>query len=115
MDNPLTIISDIDGTLIKHQGDITQQHLVPAEVLPGVLEQFRQWDREKCKIFLITGRRESTRKATEKQLSEAGLFWDGILFGATNAPRMLINDRKPDSPDDTAFCMNLTRNQGFNQ
>ena len=32
---PETIITDLDGTLIKHKGDIMSQHLGMVELLPG--------------------------------------------------------------------------------
>jgi ribonucleotide monophosphatase NagD (HAD superfamily) len=84
MDNrPKTIICDIDGVLFKHMGDITQQHLITPELLPGTKERLKQWDMQGCDIILITGRRESTRKYTEKQLSEAGIFYDHLIMGAS--------------------------------
>ena len=36
--------------------------------LPGVVEHFNRWEQEGHKIILITGRRESLRKKTQKDL-----------------------------------------------
>ena len=113
MNKPKTIISDIDGTLIYHCGDISKQHLIKAELLPGVKEKLIEWDRGGYNIILITGRRESTRQATEKQLVEAGIFYDQLIMGLKNFQRVLINDRKPDSTADTCFAINLVRNEGM--
>jgi hypothetical protein len=108
-----TIISDIDGTLIRHCGDITKQHLIVPELLDGVKEKLIEWDREGNNIILITGRRESVRADTERQLSQAGIFYDQLIMGIKNYDRILINDKKPDKIEDTAFAINLIRNTGL--
>lgn len=113
-ERPKTIFSDIDGTLLKHCGDITTQHNHNGLdiILPGVKEKIIQWDRNGYKIILVTGRRESTRKRTEEQLLEAGILYDQLVMGVSGGIRVLINDRKPSSTEDTATCINLTRNEG---
>lgn len=110
---PKTIISDIDGVIFKHTGDISELHLIEPELLPGVKACWLNFDRGGYKIILVTGRRESTRKKTEEQLSQAGIFYDQLVMGAGGGPRILINDRKEDSPDDTAIAVNLVRNEGL--
>jgi len=110
---PKTIISDIDGVIFDHPGVITEQHLGTATLLPGVVEQWTSWDRKGYKIILVTGRRESVRKDTERQLSEAGIFYDQLVMGVSGGVRVLINDHKPDSLENTAEAINLTRNKGM--
>jgi len=110
---PKTIICDIDGTLFKHEGDITQQHLIVPTLLPGVKEKIQEWDRKGYRIILMSGRRESTRKYTEKQLTDAGIFFDQLILGVTGGIRVLINDRKPNGTFDTAEAINLERNSGM--
>jgi len=110
---PATIISDIDGTIFRHCGDITRQHLIKPELLPGVKEKFIEWDRSGNRIILISGRRESTRLYTEKQLSENGIFYDQLILGVTGGMRVLINDRKEGSLEDTCKAVNLIRNKGM--
>lgn len=110
---PKTIISDIDGTLIKHCGDITQQHLITPQLLQGVKEKLMEWDRAGNNIILITGRRESVREDTERQLAKVGIFYDQLIMGIKNYDRVLINDKKPDKTEDTAFAINLVRNKGL--
>lgn len=114
MDNrPKTIICDIDGTLLKHHGDITKQHLSEPELLPGVIDTIKEWDIKGYKIILITGRRESVRKETEEQLSKVGIIYDHLIMGATGGVRVLINDRKQGCIENTAEAINLERNEGF--
>lgn len=113
MSNLTTLILDIDGTLIKHEGDICRQHLIKAELLPGVKEKLQEWDRKRYKIILTTGRRESVRAHTEKQLAEAGIFYDVLIMGLDSGSRCLINDMKHNSEEPTAKAINVVRNQGL--
>lgn len=106
---PKTIFCDIDGTLLKHSGDPCSWS---GEVLPGVEEALRRWDRRGYQIILVTGRRESERTATEQQLHAAGIFYDRLLMGCGGGVRVLINDRKPDGSE-TAEVVSLERNKGL--
>lgn len=112
---PKTILCDIDGVLLKHCGDITTQHNHNGLdiILPGTKEKIINWDRNGYKIILVTGRRESTRRRTEEQLLEAGILYDQLVMGVSGGIRVLINDRKPDSSEDTSIGINLTRNEGL--
>ena len=109
---PKTIICDIDGTLFKHQGDICKQHLGDPILLSGARDRIRKWDREGCYIILITGRRESVRLATERQLSEFGIVHDQLIMGSGGGTRVLINDKKPDG-EDSAQAICVERNKGL--
>jgi hypothetical protein len=111
-ERPKCIICDIDGCIFYHQGDITQQTKGIAQLLPGVVERFKEWDLKGYRILLITGRRESERADTERQLSYAGIFYDQLIMGVGGGARVLINDRKPDAST-TAIAINLTRNEGL--
>lgn len=110
---PSTIFLDLDGTLVEHSNDISSQHRGTLKLLPGTIEKLQEWDRKGYRIIITTGRRESTRKYTEQQLTEAGIFYDLLIMGLGGGKRILINDRKPDSTDDTAIAFNLTRNTGI--
>lgn len=112
-DKPKTIICDIDGCLSHHGGNINTIHHGKLNILSKVLDTFKKWDQSGCNIILLTGRRESVKEETEKQLAEAGLFYDHLIMGMKNFPRVLINDRKPDSAENTAYAVNLVRNNGF--
>lgn len=109
---PATIILDIDGCVLCHYGSLTRIQWLPPRLLPGVREQFDAWERGGCKIILLTGRKESMREKTERDLRELGLFWDELVMGVGGGPRYLINDRKPDGTM-TAFAVNLPRNKGL--
>ena len=115
MNRPKTIFLDIDGTLVVHKGSIERQFIENLELLPGTLEKLSEWDRKGYNIILTTGRRESTRKRTEQQLAEKGIYYDQLIMGIGGGTRVLINDRKPDSDHDTAISINLTRNFGISK
>ena len=109
-----TIICDIDGTLVKHAPPIiTSKPNYKMELLEGTLNTLSDWDKKGYNIILLTGRKESLRKQTEKQLSEVGIFYDQLIMGVGGGKRYLINDLKPEG-DKTAFSYNLIRNAGIN-
>ena len=108
-----TLFIDIDGTLIKHTGNLSKQLLNEPELLPDVLEKLNQWDMDGHKIILTTGRKESMRKTTENQLSELGIFYDQLIMGLNRGERIVINDGKTDSDMITASAIQIERNEGL--
>ncbi len=112
---PITIFCDIDGTLVKHCSPfIATRPDFHMELLPGTLSKLEEWDRAGHNIILTTGRRESMRKITEKQLAEVGIIYDQLIMGIKGGKRVLINDRKPNGTKNYASAINLTRNEGIN-
>ena len=92
---PKTIFCDIDGTLIEHFPPGSNFHEFSPKVLPGVTEKILEWDKKGYRIILTTGRKESMRKFTEKQLEQVGIFYDMLIMGIGGGVRVLINDYKP--------------------
>jgi mannose-6-phosphate isomerase len=110
---PKTIICDIDGTLLEHHGDIQQNFISSSPALPNVIESIKQWDKENYHIILTTGRKESTRKRTEEQLLQQGIVYSQLIMGLPNGARILINDKKSNGVENTAYAVNLVRNEGL--
>jgi len=110
---PKTIICDIDGVLIKHH-NLGLSRQLDSTILEGAIKKMNEWDSKGYNIILITGRRESMRNETIKQLKSCGVFYDTLIMGVGGGDRVLINDRKPDSGRDTAYAINLNRNEGIN-
>jgi hypothetical protein len=108
-----TVFCDIDGTLLNHTGDIIKNNLEQSVVLPAVTDVLKQWDRASYTLVLTTGRKESLRSHTENQLRESGIFYDQLIMGLPNGDRIVINDRKSNSPRNTAYAINLVRNSGL--
>lgn len=114
MERPKTIFCDIDGTLWDHVGDITEQvNVVSHKLLPNTMDALNRWDKLGYKIILTTGRRESMRSLTEHHLKKLGIVYDILIMGLGGGPRVLVNDRKPNSSKNTAFAVNLVRNEGI--
>ena len=108
---PKTIICDIDGVLLEHrnQGLSSQLYSSPLE---NTIDKLTEWDSKGYNIILITGRRESQRQKTEEQLDLFDIFYDQLIMGVGGGDRVIINDRKPNSDRDTAYAINLNRNEG---
>ena len=111
---PKTIFCDLDGTLTKHPKDVglIQDPNYELEVLPGVKEFLYTIDVNSYHLVITTGRKKSAKEATIKQLQRAGILYDQLIMGFGGGDRILINDRKTDSNRDTAYSINLKRNEG---
>ena len=111
---PKTIICDIDGTLVKHDSPLlSARPEYKMVLLPGTPAKLDEWDRMGYNIILLTGRRESARKVTEKQLAEAGIIYDQLIMGIGGGVRVLINDLKSGKDHNTAISFNLKRDTGI--
>ena len=108
-----TLFLDIDGTLVEHKNPhLTSLPSHKMNVLDGTIEKLLEWNKKGYTIILMTGRRESNREITVKQLQEAGIFYDQLIMGVGRGQRVVINDIKPDGML-TAHSINLTRNLGI--
>jgi phosphoglycolate phosphatase-like HAD superfamily hydrolase len=106
------IFLDIDGTLLKHHNDGLSAILTEEpELLPGVIDKLNEWEAKGYKIILVTGRSESMRGATERQLESLGIFYSALMMEVTG-DRILINDKKP-SGRVAASAINIDRNAGI--
>ena len=113
-DRPSTIFCDIDGTLIEHaHPNEASKPGFKTQLLPGTIEKLLEWERSGYRIILTTGRKESMRSQTIKQLEEVGIMYDHLIMGFGSGPRYLINDRRPENGQDTAFAINVDRNEGI--
>ena len=111
---PKTIFCDIDGTLVEHVSpNIASIPGCNLKVLDGTIEKLIEWDRLGYNIILTTGRKESLRRETEIQLSNAGIFYDKLVMGIGGGDRVLINDLKPGKDRKTAKAICLKRNEGI--
>lgn len=112
---PITIFCDIDGTLLKHDGPmmgVATKDNKP-EILLGVRKKLEEWDLKGYNFILTTGRRESARIATERQLARLGIAYDQLIMGIGGGKRYLVNDTKPDDDEPTCFGITVKRNKGI--
>ena len=111
-----TFFCDLDGTLVKHPGgDGILKVMDPnhkLQLLEGT-EEFLKWiDYHRHHLVITTGRKESCREATIKQLQRARIWYDELIMGFGSGDRILINDKKTDGRE-TASAINLERNGGL--
>jgi predicted mannosyl-3-phosphoglycerate phosphatase (HAD superfamily) len=112
---PKTIFCDIDGTLLEHFPPGKSFYSYKPKVLSGTVEKLLEWDKKGYNIILTTGRKESMRKITVKQLEAAGIFYDQLIMGIGGGVRVLINDYKPNSTEETAIAITLERDLGISK
>ena len=108
-----TIFCDLDGTLWE-QGDPTEiaKPGYQPKIIHGTVGKIREWDSKGYKIILTTGRKESLRDVTIKQLSYAGIVYDQLVMGIGGGSRVLINDLRANG-DHSAFVFQPKRNEGI--
>jgi hypothetical protein len=110
---PITIFCDIDGTLAEHHPPNISAHPDNSlKVLTNTINKLTEWDSKGYNIILTTGRKEGMRGVTEKQLAEAGIFYDQLILGIGGGIRYLINDRKSDGRQ-SAFAICTERDEGI--
>ena len=111
--NTKTLFLDIDGTLVKHENPhVTSLPSHKMTVLDGTIDKLLEWNKKGYIIILTTGRRESNREILEKQLRDAGIFYDQLVMGVGRGTRIIVNDIKPDGMM-TAESFNLIRDGGI--
>jgi len=114
---PPTIFSDIDGTIWKHEYDVRHSMNGTQRLLPGVFERFLEWHRQGFKIILTTGRPDSLREETERQLRELGIFYNQLVMDCGPGPRILINDMEARATEtkftSKAHAVSLIRDHGM--
>lgn len=115
IEKPKTIFCDIDGTILEHVHKYSELNSKLPVVLKGVIDKFNEWDSYGHKIILVTARKESARKITEKQLTDLGLCWDQLIMGITSGVRIIINDKLTMFDNDRAISVNVVTNEGFSK
>ncbi|MDE7477669.1 MAG: HAD family acid phosphatase [Lachnospiraceae bacterium] len=101
---PKTWIFDLDGTLLKHNGYITDGI---DTLLVGAKEYIDKLPRED-KIVIFTSRTDEYKERTIQFLLEQGIRYDEILFNMPMGERIVVNDKKP-SGLNMAVAVNIDR------
>ena len=106
-----TFFLDIDGTILSYPEDWEIEVLEQQVLLPGAKDFFKQCDAIGAKIIITTGRKESLRTFTEKQLAQHGIHYEALLLGV-GGNRVLVNDYRIDGSS-AAFAVNVKRDGGL--
>lgn len=101
---PKTWIFDVDGTILKHNGYLSDDG---DELLNGVREFFDDIPNNDL-IILLTARKEKFIPKLKEFLVGKGIRFDYIIGNVPHGERILINDSKP-SGLKTAFAINKIR------
>lgn len=109
---PKTWLLDVDGTLLNFHGTLDSIIRLGSSELPGVREFVDAIHGRGDRLILMTGRPESMRSITEKQLLEAGIAWHQLIMDVGIGVRILVNDMRKDDDRPTAAAINLQRNKG---
>jgi hypothetical protein len=105
-----TLFLDIDGTLIKNSGQYFKPIWGMQPPLARNVAHLKELHaRGRTQIILTTSRAESYRDLTAKQLAEAGVPYDTIIFGMFHAQRVLVNDYAKTNPFPSAVAVNVKR------
>jgi len=99
--------------MAENSGDLVKQITKKAKILPGVIDKIKEWGALGYNVILTTGRKESTREFTEKQLHTLGIAYDHLIMGLGSGQRILINDNKPESDEEMAKSISVERNKGL--
>ncbi len=100
-----TWIFDVDGTIVKHNGYLTDGF---DTLLDGVVDLFKNLPKED-KIILLTAREKEHLNDLKNFLKENNIRYDYLLTDMPTGERILINDKKP-SGLKTAYAINKKRN-----
>jgi hypothetical protein len=97
---------DLDGTLVKHNGHLTEGRDTLLTGADELLAQIPAGDL----VVIVTSRTEEHREATLQFLADHRIRYDHIIFNAPLGERIVVNDAKP-SGLRTAVACNGTRDQ----
>ena len=106
-----TIFCDIDGTILKHQGQLSNI-TIDQELIEGTLDKLNEWFNSNYTIILTTARPESMRPLTIDQMSKYNINYDLLIMGLPTGERIIINDISGQGIN-RASAINLLRNNGI--
>jgi hypothetical protein len=97
---------DLDGTLVKHNGHLTDGQDTLLAGAGDLLAQIPAGDL----VVIVTSRTDEHREATLQFLTDHEVRYDHIIFNAPFGERIVVNDAKP-SGLKTAVAFSGTRDQ----
>jgi len=101
---PKTWIFDIDGTLVKHNGYLTDGY---DSLLPGVKDFFSKIPDDDV-VILLTSRKSENIESLKKFLESKNIKFNCIIPNLPYGERILVNDNKL-SGLKCAYAINKTR------
>ena len=105
---PKTWMFDVDGTIVEHNGHLTNGD----KLLTGVKDFFETQINSCDTVILLTSRKQSHIENLKQFLFQNGIRFDHLIHDLPFGERILINDKKP-SGLKTAFSINKIRNDSL--
>ena len=102
-----TWLVDIDGTILKHNGHLSDRDML----LSGVLDFWRSIPDGDI-VVILSAREEKYKKETELFLAHNGLKYDYFISDLPKGERVVVNDTKPKGLK-TALALNVARDVGL--
>ena len=94
-----TFFVDIDGVLVKNSSEFMEPRWGQSAPLTENVEYIKSLKSTgRIQLILTTARTEKFALDTEKQLKDAGIEYDKILYGMLHAKRVIINDHSNSNP-----------------
>lgn len=105
-----TLFVDIDGVLVKNSSEYFDPKWGSTESISNNVEYLKSLRNSgRTQIILTTARSEKFAKETESQLRDAGLSYDGIIYGLLHAKRIIVNDFSRSNPYPSCEAVNVPR------
>jgi hypothetical protein len=105
-----TLFVDIDGVLVKNSSEYFDPKWGSTGSIKNNVEHLMSLKKAgRTQIILTTARSEKFSNETERQLKEAGLSYDGIIYGLLHAKRVIVNDFSRSNPYPSCESVNIPR------
>lgn len=109
---PNTYFFDLDGTILMHSHRYSNLKNENA-LCPNVKETLDEIDSRGDKIILVSARKESARKMTEKILDELMVPYDQLILGVTQGCRIIVNDKLRQTSMSRCRSIDVITDNGF--
>ena len=106
----MTLFVDIDGVLVKNSSEYFDPKWGSTAAISDNVEYLMTLKKSgRIQLILTTARNEKFANETERQLKDAGLSFDGIIYGLMHAKRIIVNDFAKSNPYPTCEAVNISR------
>lgn len=105
-----TLFVDIDGVLFKNSSEFMQPRWGESPPLSDNVSYIKELKSSgRVQLILTTARSKKFADITEKQLSDAGIQYDQILYDMLHAKRIIINDHARSNPPPACQSFSVQR------
>jgi len=107
-----TLFVDIDGVLFKNSSEFMQPKWGETPPLVDNVNYIKELKSSgRVQVILTTARSKKFAEVTEKQLANAGIEYDHILYDMLHAKRVIINDHAKSNPPPACQSYSVQRDE----